>query len=97
LEFPLSQIAEMLAKSGDEADILDVLERQRDALEAKAQQYRNIVLSLGTVIKNEKEARIAMQNSTFEVEEKVLDTLLIAGVRMKGKYSDAPKVLGKIG
>jgi DNA-binding transcriptional MerR regulator len=40
LEFPISQIAEVLAKSDDEADILDMLERQRVSLEAKAQQYR---------------------------------------------------------
>lgn len=97
LEFPLSQIAEMLAKSDDEADILDVLERQRNALEAKVRQYRSIVCSLETVIKKVKEARLAMQNSTFEVEEKVLGTLLIAGLRMKGKYSDCGKGFSKIG
>lgn len=77
--------------------ILDLLERQRASLEAKTQQYRNIVSSLETVIKKEKEARLAMQNAIFEVEEKVLDTLLIAGVRMKGKYSDSGKGFSKIG
>lgn len=97
LEFPLGQIAEMLAKADDEADILDILDRQRHSLEAKVQQYRNIVRSLEAVIKKEREARLAMQNSTFEVEEKVLDTLLIAGVRMRGRYADCGKGFSKIG
>jgi DNA-binding transcriptional MerR regulator/DNA gyrase inhibitor GyrI len=97
LEFPLSQIAEMLAQADDEADILEILERQRASLIAKAQQFRNIVSSLETVIKKERDARLVMQNSTFEVEEKDLDTLLIAGVRIKGKYSDSGKGFSKIG
>ena len=40
---------------------------------------------------------MAMQKSTFEVEEKVLEPMLIAGVRMKGKYSDCGKGFAKIG
>ena len=39
---------------------------------------------------------MAMKNSTFEVEEKVLDTMLIAGIRMKGKYSDCGKGFAQI-
>jgi effector-binding domain-containing protein len=38
-----------------------------------------------------------MQNSTFDVEEKSVETLLIAGVRMKGRYSDSGKGFAKIG
>jgi DNA-binding transcriptional MerR regulator/effector-binding domain-containing protein len=97
LEFTLEQIAEMLASCEDEADILDFLERQRALLEARMRQYRGIVGSLDKIIVNEREARRTMQNSTFEVEEKVLDTMLIAGVRMKGKYSDSGKGFSKIG
>ena len=38
-----------------------------------------------------------MRNLTFEVEEKVLEPILIAGVRYKGKYSDCGKGFAKIG
>jgi effector-binding domain-containing protein len=38
-----------------------------------------------------------MQNSAFEVEEKVLDSLLIAGVRMKGRYSTCGQGFARIG
>ncbi len=38
-----------------------------------------------------------LNNSEFEVEEKNVDTLLIAGIRTKGKYSDCGPLFGKIG
>ena len=40
---------------------------------------------------------MTMQNSTFDVEEKMVETRLIAGVRMKGRYSDSGKGFAKIG
>ena len=38
-----------------------------------------------------------MKEATFEVEEKTLDSMVIAGVRMKGKYSDCGKGFAQIG
>lgn len=70
LEFPLEQIGKILANCGDEADILDYLERQRQLLEEKLQQYRDIVRSLATIIQNEREVRMAMKDATYEVQEK---------------------------
>lgn len=40
---------------------------------------------------------MALHHSTFEVEEKTLDTLLVAGVRMKGRYDECGKGFAKIG
>ena len=97
LEFSLEQISEMLTNYEDEADILDFLERQRALLQERIRQHRNIVSSLDQIIRSEREARMAMQNSTFEVEEKNLETLLIAGVRMKGRYNECGKGFAKIG
>jgi DNA-binding transcriptional MerR regulator len=78
LEFSLQDVAEILAHCDDEADILQSLEQQRHALEAKVRKYRTIVSSLEKFIQNEKEARLAMQDSTFQVEEKVLEPMLVA-------------------
>jgi DNA-binding transcriptional MerR regulator/DNA gyrase inhibitor GyrI len=97
LEFPLEQIGAILADAEDEADILDFLEKQRSVIEERVRRYRGIVGSLETIIRNEREARMTVQNSTFEVEEKELDSLLIAGVRMKGRYSESGKGFAKIG
>lgn len=36
-------------------------------------------------------------NPDYEVEEKTVETMLIAGVRMKGKYSDCGKGFAQIG
>jgi DNA-binding transcriptional MerR regulator/effector-binding domain-containing protein len=97
LEFPLNQIREILAEADDDADILTILEGQRALLDQKAQQYRNIVRCLQTVIHHEKEARNSMMNSAFAVQEKVLEPMLMAGVRMKGKYSDSGQGFRQIG
>src|SRR5262249_44470947 len=93
----LEQIGEILSSCTDEADILDFLRRQRAALEERMRHYRIALSSLDKIIQQEMEAREAMQNSTFEVEDKTLDALLIAGVRMRGPYSDSGKGFSKIG
>jgi len=97
LEFSLEQIGEMLTNYDDESDILDHLERQKAVIEEKRRQYQGIVGLLEKIIYNERAARMTAQNSTFEVEEKTLDTLLIAGVRLKGHYSDSGKGFARIG
>jgi effector-binding domain-containing protein len=37
-----------------------------------------------------------MEQSTFEVQEKSLDAVLMAGIRMKGRYSDCGTALGRL-
>jgi len=97
LEFSLEQIGVILADAEDEADILDFLEKQRLVIEERVRRYQGIAGSLETILRNEREARMAVQNSKFEVEEKQLDTVLIAGVRMKGRYSECGKGFAQIG
>lgn len=97
LEFTLEQIGEMLTSYSDEADILDFLQQQRLLLEQRVRQYRTVVDSLDRIIQKEKEARTTMKNSTFDVEEKTLDALLIAGVHLTGCYSECGKGFAKIG
>jgi DNA-binding transcriptional MerR regulator len=97
LEFSLEQIAEILATCDDESDVLDQLERQRAAIVERTRTYRDIVNSLDRIIHAEREARMSSQQSSFEVEEKTLEPLLIAGIRMKGKYSDCSRGYAKIG
>jgi DNA-binding transcriptional MerR regulator len=97
LEFSLDQVREMLATCEDEADILDFLERQKTLIEERLRQYRGIVGSLERIIHTEREARMVRQNATFDVEEKTLDTLLVAGVRMKGCYGECGKGFARIG
>jgi len=37
-----------------------------------------------------------MEQTTFEVREKSLDAMLVAGIRMKGRYGDCSKAFGRI-
>jgi len=97
LEFSLEQIHDMLADYADEDRILDYLEQHKTLIEAKIRQYRTIVGSLGKIIIHEREAQMAMQNPIFKVEEKTLGPMLIAGVRMKGRYSECGKGFAKVG
>ncbi len=97
MEFPLNEIKEVLDNYDDQADILDYLEQHKHAIEAKLRKYKSIVVSLDNIISNEREAIMAMKNSTFEVEEKSVDAMLIAGIRMRGKYSDCGKGFAQIG
>lgn len=97
MEFSLSQIKEILACAEDEADILEFLEAQKAAIAERIRHYRNVADSLQQIISSEREAKMAIRGSSFEVEEKDLEPVLIAGVRMKGKYSDCGKGFAKIG
>ena len=97
MELPLDQIKEILDRPDDECDVLDYLERHQRVIEAKIARYRDVVIALEQIISNEEEARTAMDNSIFEVEEKTLQPMLIAGVRYKGKYGDCGQGFAKIG
>ena len=96
-DFPVSVVAEILGSYEDEADILDYLEKQKQSLQEAMQQYRKINRSLDQMISKEKEARIVMAKATFEVEEQEIDSLLFAGIRMKGKYSDCAQGFARLG
>jgi DNA-binding transcriptional MerR regulator len=97
LEFSLEQIGQMLAGYDDEASIVGFLEAQRKLLLDKLKQHHENLVSLDVILKREREAHMALTNATFEVEEKTVDTLLIAGVRMKGRYCDCGQGFSKIG
>ncbi len=97
MEFSINEIKTILENYDDQADILDYLEQHRKVIEGKMRKHKNILVSLDNIISNEREALAAMKNSSFEVEEKPLEAIKIAGVRMKGKYSDCGEGFARIG
>ena len=97
MEFPVNQIKEILKNHDDTADILNYLEKHKQYIEDKMRKYKNIKVSLDNIISNERQVTQIMQNSKFEVEEKTLEPMLIAAVRIKGKYSDCGQGFSKIG
>ena len=97
LEFGIADIRDMLMNAEDESDLLDHLERQRSAIGAKLGHLRDVESALRKVIRNEREARETMAHATYEVEEKEVPDQLIAGIRVKGPYSDCSEGFGELG
>ncbi len=97
LDFSVGEIREILSRAEQENDLLEVMERQRTVVEAKLRGYRKVIAALDQFIANEREARLIMTNLSLEIEEKDVAPLLMAGVRMKGKYSECGKGFATIG
>jgi DNA-binding transcriptional MerR regulator/effector-binding domain-containing protein len=97
LEFSIEDIAAVLGDCTDEADILNHLERQKNFLQQRIQEDRDIVRSLSEIITNEKAAKQLLESANFSVEERTLAPLLVAGIRMKGKYGDCGQGFSRLG
>lgn len=95
LEFSLAEIKELLQSPGEE-DLLGVLERQQLVVQQRINKLRTAARSLEQFISEERQAQ-AMMKATDDVQEKVLEPLLVAGIRMKGRYSDCGPTFGRLG
>lgn len=97
MEFSIEDIAVILGGCDDEADILNYLERQKNVLQLRIQEDRDIVHSLNEIIAREKAAKQILEGGNFAVEEKTVAPQLVAGLRMKGKYSDCGAGFARLG
>jgi DNA-binding transcriptional MerR regulator/effector-binding domain-containing protein len=97
-EFPVSEIAEILRHDtgGEDERVLDVIIRRREAIEAQIRHLRGISRSLARLIAHERQVQ-DMVTSSFEVQETTLAPLLVAAVRMKGRYQDCGQGFSRIG
>ena len=96
LEFPLADIREILHHRGDDEQLLDAIERHRAAIEQKVRHFRKVARSLEQFIAEERRAK-TMSQGAYEVQEKVLGPMLVAGIRTKGRYRDCGKGFSRIG
>jgi DNA-binding transcriptional MerR regulator/effector-binding domain-containing protein len=97
MEFSIEDIAAVLGECSDEADVLNYLEQQKNLLQHRIQEDRDIVRSLNEIIAKERAARQLLESSSFAVEEKDFEPMLIAGIRMKGKYRDCGAGFSRLG
>ncbi|RLS59563.1 MAG: MerR family transcriptional regulator [Planctomycetota bacterium] len=95
-EFSLDEIVDILNDHSDESDILIFLERRKKILKGRIARDRDLVLSIDRIIQLETETRQMTQQKTIEVEVKALPPILVAGVRMTGRYEECGKVFGKL-
>jgi DNA-binding transcriptional MerR regulator/effector-binding domain-containing protein len=89
MEFSIEDISSVLGECTDEADILNYLERQKRILQQRIHEDRDIVRSLNEIIEKERAAQQLLEGGKFAVEEKTIEPMLVASLRMKGKYSDS--------
>jgi DNA-binding transcriptional MerR regulator len=95
LEFPLADIREFLAQGEDEETLIQAMQRHRQTLNQRIQNFKKTLRSVEQFI-NERQANIMTQRQQT-VEEKTLAPMLIAGVRLRGRYSDCGKGFSRIG
>lgn len=95
-EFSLDDIRDVLAASVEGEDTSSALERQQQVLAQKAKHYRQLHKQLQKFLAEQRE-ETTMTHKTFTIEEKQLEPLLVAGIRMRGKYSDCGKAFGQLG
>jgi DNA-binding transcriptional MerR regulator/effector-binding domain-containing protein len=95
LEFTIIDTKALLAQES-ETDLLDLLERQRSQIKEQIKRLRQTVRSLDQFISEERQGQ-TMADLLENVSEKQLDAVLIAGIRMKGRYSDCGKGFARLG
>jgi DNA-binding transcriptional MerR regulator len=95
MDMPLTQIKEILALSGEE-QLLNVLEQHKSFLRQRITQLGQSVKALDQFLENERQAQL-MSQLTPSVLEKTLESTWIAGIRMKGRYSDCGKAFARLG
>jgi DNA-binding transcriptional MerR regulator/DNA gyrase inhibitor GyrI len=96
-DFSLEEIAEILRDHGDEADILTFLERRKKTLSERVARDRDLINSIDSIIHRERKAQQMNQQTAFEIEEKTIPSVLVAGVRMRGRYDECGQGFAKIG
>jgi len=97
MEFSIEDIAAVLGECADEADILNYLERQKNLLQQRIREDRDIVHALDEIISKENAARQLLDAGNFAVEEKSVEPILVAGLRLKGRYSDCSAGFSQLG
>jgi DNA-binding transcriptional MerR regulator/effector-binding domain-containing protein len=97
MEFSIEDIAAVFAECEDDADILGHLERKKQFIQQRISEDRDILRSLSEIIAKEKEAKGLLEAGSFRVEEKTVAPMLVAGIRMKGRYSECGVGFSRLG
>ncbi len=99
LEFSLSDISAVLADYRSEEDLLAHLERQKIALKGQLEHYQSLVDHIDQVISSERLQReaTAVREQTFEIEEHDIEAVIVAGIKLRGRYQDCGAGFSKLG
>ncbi|MEM6993606.1 MAG: MerR family transcriptional regulator [Myxococcota bacterium] len=96
LEFSLDDIGHILAECADDADALQYLSQQREAIASRMAHLRSIASAIDSVIHTETTAK-AMNEKDFQIEEKIVAAQLVAGIRTHGTFDACKDVFKQLG
>jgi DNA-binding transcriptional MerR regulator/effector-binding domain-containing protein len=99
MEFKLEEIREILAECGDDSDILSQLERQKKSLTNKLCHFQKVLDTINQLIEKERRLREeeSMAATTSTIQERDVEPILVAAIRMKGCYGDCGKGFATLG
>lgn len=95
LEIPLAEIQQLLKRQDQDEELLQRVERHKTLLAEKVNAYRQAIKFLDQFIANEKQAK-SISQSAPEIQEKTVEPMLMAGIRMKARYDQCGKAFGRI-
>jgi DNA-binding transcriptional MerR regulator/effector-binding domain-containing protein len=96
LEFPLTEIRDLLKEGDDEQSLVQAMERHKRTLNQRIRSFKKSVRSVEQFLAEQRQAG-TMNQRAYTVEEKSLEPTLIAGVRLRGRYADCCKGFARIG
>lgn len=96
LEFSLDEIGAILSKAEGDEDILDQLDRRKQEIAGEIVRRRSMIQVIDSIVRAERDQQAAALNSPHHVQESELGPLLVAGIRMTGRYEDCGKAFGKL-
>jgi DNA-binding transcriptional MerR regulator/effector-binding domain-containing protein len=97
LDFSLSEIKDLLATAGEGGELTEALERQRQIIDERIRRLKRARRSLDDFLNAQREGKRLMTQATFQCEEKTLQAMKIAAVRMNAPYKDCGQGFCKIG
>ena len=95
LDFSLVDVRDILARQVTGETFVATLERHRADLERKLKRTRAALRTLDRWIAEERTANLNL--TTGKIQVKHLESTLIAGIRICGRYSESGRAFGRIG
>ena len=96
LQFSLDDIQSVLMECEDDAQLVDYFQRQLRAIRERLRADQKTAKLLEAAIQNEDEASTVASAGRFQVKEKNVTPLLVAGLRMTGRYDECGRGFGTL-
>lgn len=93
LDFSLMEIQEMLLEHSEDEDLLNYLDRKQKETKEKAKLYREKSDRLNHIMESIRRSKMSTQTN-HEVIEKVVEDMLVATHRFKGRYNEVGQAFG---